>query len=254
MSWRSTDDVVVALTLDPNAPVITGWRTNGQSIQIPFASLPLPYPLLILHPEEPKLTRTVLASEAQGATIQSTAQLAAALANLRGPRRPEFAGAVAASTTATGVYINHFNIQEGDGWFGNSEMQFISYAIIPPIYQWVGVGNSIPIFEAACERGTYYQNDVVEDQGYYGLFLMTPGVGQPPINVCNGLNGTYAVRIIEKDGGATGEDDEFGWRFYVAGAYPYGGTFGTSSSAVMSFYINTWQTGTRSAYLRIQVN
>ena len=58
----------------------------------------------------------------------------------------------------------------------------------------------------------------------------------------------------------TFSNDDFGWRFYRGpGTYPFDATLGTATSNVMSFYVDTWgteippyNTGPRSAYLRIQ--
>lgn len=149
---------------------------------------------------------------------------------------------------ATAVYINHFNIQEGDGWFGNSEMLFVAKRIVEPISAWVGQFQQFPVFAASCELGTYQRNDVVEDLGYYGLWLVAPASG---VTTCNGSPGVFAIQMVELDGFGTGDDDEYGWRFYTSGAYPKGAIAGTSGAAVMSFYINTNST-LRSAYLRVQ--
>lgn len=172
---------------------------------------------------------------------------------LSGNRLAKSAARTAQSSLISAVYINHFNIQQGDGWFGDSEMQFHSVAVDGPIYAWVGDFSQTPVFDATCDLGSYYQNSVEEDRGYDALRLLSPGVTNVGQLVCNNSAAWYAIAIVEDDGLATGENDDFGWRFYYPGSYPFGATLGTATANVMSFYTNTWDP-VRSAYLRIQYN
>lgn len=130
-------------------------------------------------------------------------------------------------------------------------MQFQSFALSGYYGFVLGPGAWYLVADQYCPLGTYYQNDVVEDRGYNGLFLLSPGITNVgSIAPCNGSPAYYGIHIIEIDGGGTGEDDDFGWRFYQTGSYPFGATAGT----VYSFYANTMDTNTRTAYLRIVYN
>lgn len=264
LTWRATPDVVVGAVFDPEIPSLTAYRTDGSTTTLRRSDGVPNAPFLVLHPAEVKSLRNAPQSDTPGDVIQDPADGTLATGFARAGRGLAPSGATPsigtrASSTATvasmitAVYINHFNIQQGDGWFGDSEMQFVSNAIVPPIYDWVGDYTQFPIFEDACELGTYYQNGVEEDQGYDGLFLISPGVTNIFSLSCNSQSAVYAIRIIEKDGGLTGGDDEFGWRFYASGAYPFGATIGTSQLDVHSYFTNTWD-NIRSAYLRIQYN
>jgi hypothetical protein len=169
-----------------------------------------------------------------------------------GPRStivlPNSANESLSASMAANTYINHFNVQEGDGWFGDSEMQFHSAALVG-YHGFVGDHNQFLVTDDSCPLGSYYRNGVVEDRGYDGLFLISPGVTNVSSVQCNSQAAYYGIHIIEIDGGANGENDDFGWRFYTTGPYPFGATVGT----VYSFYTNTWDS-VRSAYLRIVYN
>jgi hypothetical protein len=68
-----------------------------------------------------------------------------------------------------------------------------------------------------------------------------------------GIPAAMPVLIVEDDGFGTGANDDFGWRFWYSGTYPFGATLGTATINVQSFYKNTWD-NVRSAYFRIQFN
>ncbi len=98
----------------------------------------------------------------------------------------------------------------------------------------------------------------MEDLGYYGAFLMSAGVTYLPGLTCNGQLASYAINIVEIDGGLNLDDDDYGYRFYSrlpTDPYPFGATMG----AVFSFYEKTsgwdvgYPTGTRTAYLRTEI-
>jgi hypothetical protein len=265
-TWEGTPDLVVAVVYDKNAPAISAVGVDGSVTTLrQDAGVPA-VPLLILHPEEAKLRRDNPQTDLRGKVVQDATDGVIASAHVApgvavndvtawlSGNRPASAPATASqSSLISGVYINHFNIQEGDGWFGDSEMQFHSVAVDGPIYAWVGDYGQTPVFDATCPLGSWYQNGVVEDNGYDGLRLLSPGVTSLNV-VCNGVLGWYAVAIVEDDGLATGENDDFGWRFWYPGTYPFGASAGTATVNVQSFYKNTWQTTVRTAYLRIQFN
>lgn len=161
------------------------------------------------------------------------------------------------SGTAPGTYINHFNIQEGDGWFGDSEMRFHSYAIAG-FREFVPNNNGdgyILIADDICPVGSYAQDGVAEDQGYDGLFPISPTVYRGLYLTCHGRSALYAINMVEDDGGLMLDDDDYGWRFYTYGGYPAGATYDT----VYSYYGNTYPfhgddpAFNRVAYLRITI-
>lgn len=172
---------------------------------------------------------------------------------------PGDGGGGGGGTPAPGTYINHFNIQEGDGWFGDSEMQFRSFAIVG--YQGFVQGNYehpdnwFIVSNSMCPMGTYAQNGVVEDQGYDGLYSISPSVRCGTYLTCNGQPAIYAINMVEIDGGIMGDDDDYGWRIYAAGGYPSGTTYDT----VYSYYGNTFPYDpgnpafNRVAYMRITI-
>jgi hypothetical protein len=266
LTWEGTPDVVVAVVYDENAPTINAVGVDGSVTTLRRDAGVPAVPLLIMHPEEPKLRRDNPQTDVRGTVVQEPTDGTSASAHMApgvarngvtawlSGNRPASAPATASqSSLISGVYINHFNVQEGDGWFGNSEMQFHSVAVDGPIYDWVGDYDQMPVVDATCDLGSYYQNNVEEDRGYDGLFSLSPGVTNVLSVACNGTLGWYAVAIVEDDGLGTGGNDDFGWRFWYSGTYPFGATVGTATGNVQSFYTNTWDP-TRSAYFRIQYN
>lgn len=255
-TWRGTDDLLVASVFDPDAPSVTAYDVLGHETVLRRADGVPGKTLIMLHPAERKAVRDNLPPNSPGVVIQDANELntwSAILANNPlpiGARQTIGLGAESSSSSAlaASIYINHFNIQEGDGWFGHSEMEFHSFAVVLPISAWVGDYVQFPVFQASCFIGSYFRGGVVEDLGYNGLFLLSPGVGSVAGLSCGGASAVYGIRIIEDDGLVTGNNDEFGWRFFVPGAYPHGATI----NMVGSFFKNTWQTWTRTAYLRIQ--
>lgn len=257
LAWEGTPDLVVAAVFDPNAPAIDAWGVDGSVTRLQQSDGVPARPLLILHPEEPKLLRENPQASRVGEVVQDPTDGEAAAAHFeggdaendvtaglrRGEAAPERASA---STLLTGVYMNHFNIQEGDGWFGDSEMRFNGT-----------VNWGVPTFTGKftiwsggfCDLGTYAQNGVKEDRGYDGLFFVNSGTVTYPVG-CPGTSdfGYYGLQIWESDGGLNGEDDNFGYRFYYPGGFPYGAVTGV----VQQHYMNTVELP-RTAYVRMVV-
>jgi hypothetical protein len=160
---------------------------------------------------------------------------------------------------APGTYINHFNIKQDDGWFGNSEMRFYSFAEVGgQFHQGLNGTSWFFITTHSCAKGTYSQDGVVTSDGYDGLFPISPTVTRTSGLTCDGLQASYAIHIMEDDGGLNGDDDDYGWRIYAGVSYPYGAMY---DPVVNSFYVETFPNGEqgplddahRSAYLRIIV-
>jgi hypothetical protein len=71
--WRATGDVVFAVTLDQNAPEITGYTVRGASRTYRLADGVPAEPMLMLHPAEEKFRRVNPQADAPGAVIQDAA-------------------------------------------------------------------------------------------------------------------------------------------------------------------------------------
>lgn len=261
LTWKAGSDVYVAMNFDADAPSITAYGSDGQTITLRKDQGVPSVPLILLHPAEPTATRGTPQANAPGDVIQDSTdgavatRYATSLGPIPGPAfviEPGDGGGGGGSPPppAPGVYIDHFNIQEGDGWWGQSEMQFQSFAVVG--YRgFVGPDpdNQFLVSDDICPLGTYAQDGVEEDQGYYGLFFISPGVTAGTYLQCHSQPAVYAIHIVEIDGGLTGDNDDFGWRFYALGGYPFGATYNT----VQSYYANTWNQQLRTAYLRITI-
>lgn len=256
-TWKSTTDVYVAVTFDPDAPAITAYGTNGQTLTVRQADGVPAVPLIILHPAEPKSTRSDLLANGDEDLIESPT---AANSSMTSPAGASFlilpgdgGGGGGGTTTAPGTYITHFNIKVSDGLFGDSEMVFESRALAG---HWLFVesrngGTYALIADYMCDKGTYGQDGVNTSQGYDGLFMISPTVYKGSFLTCNGFPAVYAVHIMESDGGLLFGDDDFGWRIYSPGGYPAGATY----DLVYSYYKETYPAfdANRSAYLRITI-
>ena len=287
LTWKSESDVYVAATFDKDAPTLTAYGTDGRTVTLQRDRGVPDVPLLILHPAELKLARSAPQPNTPGDLIQDAADGVVATRSVPGAvslvaciepynvgpdgrfRLDQVSalcggggggGGVSAPPPTPGVYINHFNIQEGDGWFGDSEMQFRSYAVsgYRGFLDGADGRQNWLLSDPTCALGTYYQNGVQEDLGYYGAFLISPGVTYLPGLSCNGKLSSYAINIVEIDGGLNLDDDNYGYRFYsrlATDPYPFGATMGV----VFSFYEKTsgwdvgYPTGTRTAYLRTEI-
>jgi hypothetical protein len=266
-SWKSTTDVYVATTFDPDAPAITAYGTNGQTLTLRKDQGVPAVALIILHPAEPKSTHDVSLASLAGDVVESPSESPAANSSVGlSPSRASFSilpggggGGGGGGGPAPGTYINHFNIKQDDGWFGNSEMRFYSFALVGWEFHQLNNGTWFPISQHSCPKGTYWQDGVVTSSGYDGLFPISPTVTRSTfVLTCDGLQAQYAIHIMEDDGGLNFDDDDFGWRIYANGYYPSGAMY---DPYVNSFYKETFPNGlfgalddpSRSAYLRIIV-
>jgi hypothetical protein len=282
-TWEGTPDLLVAVVYEEDAPTISAVAVDGSVTTLRLADGVPRLPLLIMHPEEAKLRRENPQTDARGRVVQDVTDGTVAAVTvppgvdangltvwLSANRAGNAPTSASQSSMVSGIYINHFNVQEGDGWFGDSEMQFHSTALDGPIEDWgIFPPYNNPGVYGLCPLGTYYRNGVEEDVGYNGLFSLSPGitdVNGSIVKSCDadGLDQAwYGIAIKEDDSGLNGGNDDFGWHFYYGYAptavYPWGARLGTTTADVVSFYVNTWgsetppaNNGARSAYLRIQ--
>ena len=252
--WKPTGDVYVATTFDKRAPSITAYGSSGQVLELRQADGVPAVPLIILHPAEPKTTSMPgnnSDSLIESPTRMSTASLVQSSLVECGDTCSGGGGGDAVST-APGTYITHFNIKVSDGWFGGSEIVFHSWALAGNVVFVHGNGGTnFLVADHMCPKGDYGQSGVNTSQGYYGPYMLSPTVYKGSFLTCDGLQAGYAVHLMESDGGALGADDDFGWRFYYAGAYPAG----TMYDIVYSYYKETYPAydDTRSAYVRLSI-
>jgi len=262
-SWKPTEDVYVATTFDKRAPLITAYGSNGQVLELRQADGVPAVPLIILHPAEPKTAHTTPLANSDGGLIESPTRMSTPQGSFLIYCGDACGGGGGGGGTVVtqpppGTYINHFNIKADDGWFGNSEMRFRSYAISAWQFQPGPNGTSWYLFGNLCDKGVYSQDGVVTSVGYDGLYLISPTVTRGSIQTCNGLVAQYAIHITEVDGDLNGNDDDYGWRIYAAGNYPSGTMY---DPVVNSFYAETFPNGLfgplddahRTAYLRVIV-
>lgn len=294
LNWRASSDVYVAVTFDGDAPTIVGYGTNGRTVTLSKDQGVPEVPLLILHPAEPTQTRTAPQANTPGDVIQELRDGKRGLQNtevcepyLKSPAAPSLVTQSLFGETGSGpmsvcepggggnppppppptpgVYLNYMNIQEGDGWFGNSEIQIRSFAIRNfEGWHWEGTHyTSNSIVAELCPLGISYQNEVEEDRGYDFLVLLSAGVTNVANVTCDGQAAYYGIHIWEMDGGMNGGDDDFGWRIYAS---PPGcpEPWCAAVNTVNTHYLETfslhedarrrgWEVPqTKSGYLRIQ--
>jgi hypothetical protein len=155
------------------------------------------------------------------------------------------------TTAAPGTYITHFNIQASDGWFGDSEMRFQSWALAGHIvFLNLGYQHNELVSDYQCDKGLYSQDGVKQYVGYYGPYMISPTVYKGSFLTCNGYPAVYAVHIMEIDGDI-GNTDEYGWRIWAPGQYPWGATY----DVVYTYYGNTYpaENANTTAYFRITI-
>jgi hypothetical protein len=255
-SWKPTEDVYVATTFDKRAPSITAYGSNGQVLALRQADGVPAVPLIILHPAEPKTTHTTPVANGEGGLIESPTRMSTPQGSFLVDCGDACGGGgggggTVVTSTPPGTYITHFNIQASDGWFGQEEMRFQSYAVAGHA-QFVQFANGSwhLIADYLCDKGLYSQDAVNQYQGYYGPYSISPTVTRGSFLLCSGFSAVYAVHMYEVDGDI-GQNDDYGWRFWAAGGYPNGATY----DVVYSFYANTFpmEDANKSAYFRITI-
>ena len=263
LAWRGSPDLLVAAAFEKMAPTIDAFDTRGATHTLRLADGAPARPLILLGPAEPK-GELAVGARAGAETIEGPGENGTTgitnfegFPNGSGPTlvqrmavvcdQPDGCPDAGGSSPApppppppptSGIYITHYNIQKGDGWWGGLEMQFHSKMAVPAD---LSAYPRIIYFEQ-CPAGTVYQSGVHEDVGWDGSLYLSA-----PYTYCYSTHGTpiYLVQIEEIDGGLTLGNDDYGTRFYnVPGNNPYGATFGP----VMEFYDGT----SRTAYLRLE--
>ena len=250
-TWKPTAEVYVAATFDKRAASITAYGTNGRVLELRQADGVPAVPLIILHPAEPKI-QSMPGNSAPDLieNLPTIARTSLAQHNLLSCG-DTCGGGGGSTSSPPGTYNTHFNIQASDGWFGQEEMRFQSYAIAGHWWFEQFANGSYHLFsDYLCEKGLYSQDGVEQYVGYYGPYMISPTVTRGSVLSCNGYPAVYAVHMYEVDGDI-GQNDDYGWRIYAAGTYPSGTTY----DVVYSFYANTFppEDANKSAYFRITI-
>jgi hypothetical protein len=253
-TWKPTADVYVATTFDKRAPSITAYGTDGQVLELRQADGVPAVPLIILHPAEQK-THSMPRNSAPDLIENPTrvASTSPAQHNLVACGDECGGGGITCCSTSgqPGTYITHFNIQASDGWFGDSEMRFQSWALAGHIaFLNLGYQHNALVSDYQCDKGLYSQDGVKQYLGYYGPYLISPTVSKGSFLSCNGYPAVYAVHIMEIDGDI-GSNDDYGWRIWAPGQYPWGSTY----DVVYRYYGNTYpaENANTTAYFRLAI-
>lgn len=254
-TWKPTADVYVATTFDKRAPFITAYGTNDQVLELRQADGVPAVPLIILHPAEPKF-HSMPGNSApdliENPPTVATTSLAQHNLVYCGDECGGGGGGTCCSTSSPpGTYITHFNIQASDGWFGDSEMRFQSWALAGHIaFLNLGYQHNVLVSDYQCDKGLYSQDGVKQYVGYYGPYMISPTVYKGSFLTCNGYPAVYAVHIMEIDGDI-GNNDDYGWRIWAPVQYPWGATY----DVVYTYYGNTYpaENANTTAYFRITI-
>jgi hypothetical protein len=253
-TWKPTADVYVAATFDKRAPSITAYGTNGQVLELRQADGVPAVPLIILHPAEPK-TRSMPGNSATDLIENPPTVASTSLAQHNLISCGDACGGggttCCSASSPPGTYITHFNIQASDGWFGDSEMRFQSFALAGHIaFLNLGYQHTALVSDYQCDKGVYSQDGVKQYLGYFGPYMISPTVYKGSFLTCNGYPAVYAVHIMEIDGDI-GNNDDYGWRIWAPGQYPWGSTY----DVIYRYYGNTYpaEDANTTAYFRIAI-
>jgi hypothetical protein len=251
-SWKPTGDVYVATTFDKRAPSITAYGSNGQVLELRQADGVPSVPLIILHPAEPKTTS--MPGNNSDSLIESPTRISTASQGSFLVDCGDTCGGGGSVSTAPppGTYITHFNIQASDGWFGEEEMRFYSFALAGHVvFVNLGYQHNELIADYSCDKGMYSRDGVKQYLGYYGPYMISPTVTKGSFLTCNGYPAVYAVHMMEADGGFLLDDDDYGWRIWAPTYYPWGATY----DVVQTYYGNTYpaENANTTAYFRITI-
>jgi hypothetical protein len=255
-TWKPTADVYVATTFDKRASSITAYGTNGQVLELRQADGVPAVPLIILHPAEHKTNSMprngdpdLIENPPPVASTSLAQHNLIACGDACGGGGG--GGACCSTSSLPGTYITHFNIQASDGWFGDSEMRFQSWALAGHIaFLNLGYQHNALVSDYQCDKGLYSQDGVKQYLGYYGPYMISPTVSKGSFLSCNGYPAVYAVHIMEVDGDI-GSNDDYGWRIWAAGQYPWGSIY----DVVYRYYGNTYpaENANTTAYFRIAI-
>ncbi len=220
-TWRATDDVLVAVAFDANAPTLETYDVRGHLVVLRLEDGVPRRPLVIMHPAEPKFTRASNQPVGIGAIIEPDCEptLRSELSSSEEDCGGGGGGGGGGPTPpAPGVYITGFFSPRGDGWFGSSlEMEFYSGVRSGSLNTTLDNSNNVLwFFGQACNTGSTTRVFQKNTQYNNLLIMLSPGISNVGSVSCpsGGFPSEYMLRLVESDGGLNGPSDDFGRRFY----------------------------------------
>lgn len=252
LAWSASQPLLVAATFDTDVPVLAAVDGDGQARQLAISDGTPQTALLILHPAEP---RFVMRKEfrpgelREGAVARIQEHAGAWSARRAHSNGLSYAGAAAntcetciddgsgggtggGTGTVAGVYVTHFHGFREDGWGGDLEMEFRSFAYDGlPIYRsgdtWF---HGVEGEGRVCTRGTVTLT-VPPHTNWNGTpLLLSANVTSSNLLLqrCEGSPTPtgYTIDVVEMDGGFNLANDFFGRRFFVSGTMPFGADVG----------------------------
>lgn len=242
-TWRGTDDVLVAVAVDFDAPEIQAYAVDGSRRTIRLKDARFGPPVIILHAAERRPAAST-ASIAPRATFLQTTFVSTTNAFDDDPppidlECPECdggggggngGGSGGGGSPAPGIYLTTFFSHEDDGWAGDLELEFRSHAFEAAVPYWTTGSNFY--YAVQCSKGTGITNYQPRTWYTNQLLLVSPGVTNVSTVSCgqnNYLRG-YELHVVEMD--APGLEDDFRRRFFYSTGTanlgePYDATLGT---------------------------
>jgi len=230
LAWRGSPDMLVTTAFHKWAPTLEAFSTDGSSQTIRLGERP-PVPLLILHPAEPKFLIASNSPRSTGEEIQGAGEsegsgtedtggrYATSFLQECGESGCDTGGGSVPPPPAPGVYLIAWDAAGGDGWWGNVELQFDSYAVSGGFPQYMG--NGYWYLPQSCFLGGFRHDD--PPTHHEGLYLVSPNVTNVSGVSCNYSQAIYGFQVTELDGGVNGTNDDYGRRFFYPGTSPFGG-------------------------------
>jgi hypothetical protein len=259
-TWRPSAELLVGTTFDGDVPELAVWASDGSQHVLRRADGTPRQPLLLLQPAELKV-RQARRQPGGASTIESPEAPLAAFIEECDPETaiepcdPGGGGGGGGGSPTPGVYATHFHGFFEDGWYGNLEMQFQSFAWYgqTPTYNSSSGTYTVPNH---CALGTASLNWPAHEN-WNGQLMLSPNVTNAPAQDCgSGItpNG-YFILMWEIDGGLNGESDIYGYRFFSPSpggstAPPWGGHVGVN----LSYYgytgatYETWAANLKTEY------
>ena len=247
-TWRGTDDVLVAVAVDFDAPEIQAYAVDGSRRTIRLKDARFGPPVIILHAAErrpagstasitPRVTflPTTFATTTN-AFDDDPPPIELECPECEGGGGGNGGGSGGGGSPAPGIYLTTFFSHEDDGWAGDLELEFRSYAFENSVPYYLGiVDDSHFHYGTQCAKGTGTTNYQPRTWYTNQLLLVSPGVTSFSTVKCtytSTLHG-YELHVIEMDG-MGGWEDDFGRRFFYA--FGSGAPYNASPNTLENYY------------------